>query len=89
MARWERKLHRSTQPTNAAPKGPCHRITSRTHSRTNMDGHSDLRPVHFEYRRQNAKAAEFISADLYHHPSNAIVHRECLRIYFGGLLPLP
>ena len=44
---------------------------------------------HFEYRRQKAKAAEFISADLYHHPSNAIVHRECLRIYFGGLLPLP
>ena len=33
MARWERKLPRSTQPTNAAPKGPCHRITSRSHSR--------------------------------------------------------
>jgi len=56
---------------------------------TNMDGHSDLRPVHFECRRQKAKAAEFISVDLYHHPSNAIVHRESRRIYFGGSLPLP
>jgi len=35
-----------------------------------MDGHSDLRPVHFKNRRQKAKAAEFISVDLYHHPSN-------------------
>ena len=30
-----------------------------------------FRFVHFEYRRQKAKAAEFISADYYHHPSKA------------------
>jgi len=31
-----------------------------------------FRFVPFEYRRQKAKAAEFISADYYHHPSKAI-----------------
>jgi len=48
-----------------------------------------FRFVHFETRRQKAKAAEFISADYYHHPSKAIVQRECRRIYFGGSLLTP